>query len=69
MAHVNAASMFVRSVRAKARCSAWSPLRTPEVEDAAASANQAAWAAKARSDTPASVIASRAKARMLSSSR
>ena len=36
---------------------------------AAASANQAACAAKARSDSPASVIASSANARMLSSSR
>ena len=41
----------------------------PVVDDAAAAANQAACAARARSDIPASVIASRANARMLSSSR
>ena len=41
----------------------------PWVEDPAASANHAACAARARSDSPASVIASSANARMLSSSR
>ena len=41
----------------------------PLVDEAAASANQAAWAARARSAIPASVIASIAKARMLSRSR
>ena len=36
MLHVSAASMLARSARAKARCSAWSLLRTPWVDDAAA---------------------------------
>ena len=41
----------------------------PAVEEPAASANQAACAARARSASPASVMASSANARMLSSSR
>ena len=44
-------------------------LRTPAVEAPAASANHAACAARARSVSPASAIASSANARMLSSSR
>ena len=36
----SAASMLARSVRANARCSAWRLLRTPSVDEAAASANQ-----------------------------
>ncbi len=65
----SAASMLARSVRAKDRCSAWRSLRTPCVDDPAAAANHAACASSARSVSPASVIASSAKARMLSSSR
>ena len=41
--------MFARSVRAKRRCSAWSALRTPAVDPAAASAYQRACASSARS--------------------
>ena len=58
----SAASMLARSARAKERCSAWRLLRTPCVEDAAASANHAACAARARSVSPASAIASSANA-------
>ena len=69
MLHANRGVELARSARAKARYSAWRLLRTPCVEDSAASANHAACAARAASVIPASVIASRAKARMLSSSR
>ena len=51
--HANAASMLARSARAKARCSAWSTAAHPlRWTIAAASANHAACAAKARSDSP-----------------
>ena len=66
--HASAASMLARSARENAKCSACRALRTPGVEASAAVANHAACAPSASSAVPASVIASNANARMLSSS-